>query len=124
MSDTTQCYITAHSLICNLGDNSSTIAQNVLHLNQENYEAHISDVLNNKPYYGLSHSFATEAEKLYTIVDRVVSECLQKAGLSEEEQKELAVFIGSTAMGVSLNEEAYGHYKNNQSETPFIGKRR
>lgn len=114
-----KCYITAHSLICNLGDQPSTIAQTILHLNQENYEAHISDVLRNKPYYGLSHAFATEAEKLYSIVDRIVSECIRKANLDEEEQKELAIFIGSTAMGVSLNEEAYGHYKNNQSETPF-----
>lgn len=119
MSDTTKCYITAHSLICNLGDTTHTIAKNAASLNQENYEAHIDKTLKIKPYYGLSHSCATEAEKLYTIIDRIVSECICEANLSEEEQQELAIFIGSTAMGVSLNEEAYGHYKNNESEIAF-----
>lgn len=119
MSDTQKCYITAHSLICNLGDNEKDIVSHVQDTTQENYEAYLHQHFTQKPYYHLEQTFDSEEEKLYTVVDRVVSECLQKAGLSEEEQKELAVFIGSTAMGVSLNEEAYGHYKNNQSETPF-----
>lgn len=45
MSDTKKCYITAHSLICNLGDTTRTIAKNAASLNQENYEAHIAKTL-------------------------------------------------------------------------------
>lgn len=119
MIDQTKCYITAHSLFCSLGDNAKEIVSQVQNITQENYEAYLRQHFAHKPYYHLEQTFNSEEEKLYSVVTHVVKECIQKAQLSEEEQKELVLFIGSTAMGISLNEEAHAHYHQGKSTTPF-----
>lgn len=114
-----KCYITAHSLYCNLGDNEADIVSHVQNITQENYEAYLRQHFAQKPYYHLEKTFHSEEEKLYSVVAHVVKECIQKAGLSKEEQKEIALFIGSTAMGISLNEEAHAQHQQGKRETPF-----
>ena len=119
MSHTTRCYITAHSLFCSLGDNAKDIVAQVQNITQENYEAYLQHLFAQKPYYHLNQTFNSEEVKLYSVIDHVVKACIREAHLSEEEQKELAIFIGSTAMGISLNEEAYALYHQGKSDKAF-----
>ena len=119
MNSPTRCYITAHSLFCSLGDNTKEIISQVQSINQSNYEAYLQHLFAQKPYYPLTQNFDSEEQKLYRVIDHVVKACIQEAHLSEEEQKELAIFIGSTAMGISLNEEAYALYYQGKSDQAF-----
>lgn len=120
MNNPSKCYITAQSLTCALGDNEAEIVANVLNMTPKNYEMYLHDLFVKKPYYALAQKFASEEEKFYTVVANVVNACIDKAGLSLEEQKELAIFMGSTAMGISLNEEAYAK-QDEQRDSMFQG---
>lgn len=114
-----KCYITAHSLVCNLGENETDIVETICSLNQDNYEAYIAKVLNHHPYYHLNKTFASQREKFYAVIETVVHNCIEQAQLSLEEQKDLAIFIGSTSMGISMNEEVNALYKNEQTPLEF-----
>ncbi|NCD11462.1 MAG: beta-ketoacyl synthase [Epsilonproteobacteria bacterium] len=112
-------YITGASLWCNLGKTPNEITRTVHSLNAQNYETFLQEHFAQKPYYHLLESFESEEKKLYACIDYVVHEAIQKAGLNEEEQAELAIFIGSTAMGISLNEESYTRYSLSKEGKAF-----
>ncbi|AFL69526.1 beta-ketoacyl synthase N-terminal-like domain-containing protein [Sulfurospirillum barnesii] len=103
-------YLTGASLWCNLGKTPNEITRTVHSLNAHNYEIFLQEHFAQKPYYHLLESFESEEKKLYTCIDYVVKKAIEAAKLDKEEQAELAIFIGSTAMGISLNEESYTRY--------------
>lgn len=104
-------YITGASLWCALGNTSHEITSALRAIHAQNYEAFLKKHFEQKPYYHLLESFESEEKKLYTCIDDVVRKAIKAAKLNEEEQAELAIFIGSTAMGISLNEESYTRYQ-------------
>ncbi len=112
-------YITASSLWCHFGNDSQALGDTLRTLTPLAYETYVKEHLAEKPYYHFHENFASEEEKLYTTLDTLIQQVINQTGLSEEECREVAIFIGSTAMGISLNEAHYAHFLEHTKTTSF-----
>ena len=110
-----QVYITGSSLICALGNDKFQSIQTATKINNTNYKDFFQDNHDGFNFFKINQTFENEKEKFYTILEDAISQAIEDANLSQEEQKELHIFIGSTSMSISINEEQSQLYYNNQS---------
>jgi 3-oxoacyl-[acyl-carrier-protein] synthase-1 len=110
-----QVYITGSSLICALGNNKFQSIQTAKKINNDNYKEFFQDNHEGFNFFKINQTFKNEKEKFYTILKNSISQAISDANLSKEDQKELHIFIGSTSMSISINEEQSQLYYNNQS---------
>lgn len=96
-------YITGSSLTCALGNNKSQSINKALQITQENYLTFFNP--EDPECFQIKHSYSTQKEKFNSIIETVVKDAVKDADLTEEEQKELHIFIGSTSMSMAINEE-------------------
>ncbi|AXH13848.1 beta-ketoacyl synthase [Malaciobacter mytili LMG 24559] len=113
-------YIIGTSLICNMGDNFKEISTNLKNLTQESYIKNLENIFKDNLFYAISNfDFISAEEKYKTILKKVIFDAIKDAKLSKEEQKELHIFIGSTSMEMSSNEEYRNSFLNNKSSLAF-----
>jgi 3-oxoacyl-[acyl-carrier-protein] synthase-1 len=110
-----QVYITGSSLICALGNDKFQSIQTAKKIDTTNYKDFFQDNHDGFNFFKINQTFKNEKEKFYTLLEDAVSQAIEDANLSQEEQKELHIFIGSTSMSISINEEQSQLYYNNQS---------
>ena len=109
-------YITGSSLICALGNDKFQSIQTATQIENKNYKKIFQDNHDGFNFFKIKQTFSSEKEKFYTILQDAVSQAIKDANLSKEEQKELHIFIGSTSMSISINEEQSQLYYDNQSK--------
>lgn len=105
-------FITGSSLVCSLGNNKEDIISAMRELDSENYETLVRQAGLEGSLYriaGFSHS---ATEKYYQVLAYVVAKAIQAANLTKEMQEELAIFIGSTSMKISTDEDELVHLGN------------
>ncbi len=112
-------YIRGYSLNCSLGNDDLTIIKKIKTINQDNYERYLTEAFKEKTYYKIYDTFSSQKDRFEKIVKDVIEDCVKKTNLTKEEQKDLAIFIGSTSMGVSINEEINALYKIGESNFEF-----
>lgn len=110
-----QVYITGSSLICTLGNDKFQSIKNAQKINNSNYKDFCQDNHDGYTFFKINQTFQNEKEKFYTLLNNSISQAIEDSKLSKEEQKELHIFIGSTCMSISINEEQSQLYYNNQS---------
>jgi len=110
-----QVYITGSSLICALGNDKFQSIQTAKQIHNNNYKNFFQDNHDGFNFFKIKQVFKNEKEKFYTLLENSISQAIIDANLSKEEQKELHIFIGSTSMSISINEEQSQLYYNNQS---------
>jgi len=103
-------YITGSSLTCALGNDKSSSVSKALSLDSDNYQSLTK--VQKTGYFKITQSFSSEEEKFYSSIKNTVLEAINDAKLSKDEQKELHIFIGSTSMSISINEEQSDKYYN------------
>ena len=104
-------YIRGSSIISALGTNKSE-AISKISLNDTSY-------LQNNPkstnFFFINKKFKTAHDKFYSILKQVVNNAISDAKLNTEEIKELHIFIASTSMSISVNEEKHLDFLNKKS---------
>lgn len=103
-------YITGSSLISALGQKKDECIEKALKLDEANLE-NILHIQKNR-YYKIDMKFQNESEKFYTLVKKAVIDAIKDAGLSQEECRDTHIFIGSTSVTASINEEQCDRYYN------------
>lgn len=112
-------YIVGTSLVCNLGDSPLSITRKLKNLNQDNYLDHLKEVFKERLFYSIDSSKTSHLERYHEILDKVICNAINDANLTQEEQEELHIFIGSTSMEMGSNEECRASYKNHTSNSLF-----
>lgn len=103
-------YITGSSLTCALGNNKSNSIKQALKITQNDYKKFFNPQKNS--YFKIKHNYLTHKEKFYAIIKNIVQEAIEDADLTQDEQKQLHIFIGSTSMSIAINEEQCDKYYN------------
>jgi len=119
----THCYIIGKSLVCNLGQTKEVITTNIKNLSQENYENFLEQQFEEKVFYSIKDFSNSDSNRFFDILKKVIDDALKDASLSINEKEDLHIFIGSTSMGVSINEEQNRkfHDKISENELSSIG---
>lgn len=112
-------YIVGTSLVCNLGDSPLSITRKLKNLNQNNYLDHLKEVFKERLFYSIDSSKTSQLERYHEILDKVICNAINDANLTQEEQEELHIFIGSTSMEMGSNEECRAAYKNHAHTSLF-----
>lgn len=113
-------YITGKSLVCTLGDDKQSIISSVQNLKQENYLSHLQSMFQERLFYPIqSFDNHSNVERYHAILDKVVFDALKDANITQEEQEELHIFIGSTSMEMGSNEEVRSHSINDTTQALF-----
>lgn len=112
-------YIIGSSLVCNIGDNYFDIANNLKNMTQDSYEKNIKNIFKEKTFYKINdYSFSNET-RYKKIIEKVIFDAIKDANLTQEEQENLHVFVGSTSMEMATNEEYKKNYENEKSSLEF-----
>lgn len=116
-------YIRGKALFCNLGNNKKEITQNTNTLNQDNYLCFLEEKFRNKAFYEIKDSYSSQKDKFFTILKKVIDDAIIDANIKSDDKKDLHIFIGSTSMGISLDEETNKKFyeKKHQDELSHIG---
>ncbi len=101
----TNCYIIGKSLVCNLGQSKDVITNNLRALNQDNYKSFLDKQFENKVFYSIKDFSDSASTRFFDILKKVIDDALSDASLTDEVKEDLHIFIGSTSMGISINEE-------------------
>ena len=112
-------YIIGTSLICNLGNTRQNIVRKLKNLNQNNYKAHLQDTFKECLFYGIELPLTSQIERYFSVLDNIILTAIENANLTQDEQKELHIFIGSTSMEMGSNEECRALYHAKQHENLF-----
>jgi 3-oxoacyl-[acyl-carrier-protein] synthase-1 len=103
-------YITGSSLISALGQDRDESVEKALRLDEANLEEQLH--IKENGYYKIDMSFTDEEEKFNTIVKKAVLDAIEDAGLSQAEREDTHIFIGTTSVTASINEEQCDRYYN------------
>lgn len=116
-----QSYITGKALYCNLGNTKDSITQEVYKLNQDNYLSFLENKFNEKAFYKIPETFDSQEDKFFTILKKVIDDAINDSKIKDKEN--LHIFIGSTSMGISIDEEANQklHDEKSKDELSHIG---
>ena len=109
-------YITGSSIISALGNNKKEAIEKIKQIDNTNYSDFLKDTYEDIKFYSIKQKFESYTNKFYSIIEQAVTDAITDAKLSKEEQKELHIFIGSTSMSISINEEQYSKYATNESK--------
>jgi len=112
-------YIIGTSLVCNVADNYHEVIENVKQLTQDGYENHISVLLKEKPFYKINNYDFSNNQRYEKIIQKIVFDAIKDAKLSQEEQEELHIFVGSTSMEMGTNEEHKEAFIKDPSKNEF-----
>jgi len=110
------CYIIGKSLVCSLGSTQEQITNTLFNLNQENYEDFLQEKFRKKAFYSIEEFPEKVDSRFFDILKKVIDDVLKDACLDLKEKEDLHIFIGSTSMGVSINEEQNKRHFVNDSE--------
>lgn len=118
-----QCYIIGKSLCCSLGNTKKDILNSLKSINQTNYIDFLKSTFKKMPFYKISGFDLDETNRFFKILQKTIDEALLETNLSKEEQEDLHIFIGSTSMGISINEyiNKNFHDKETENELQYIG---
>jgi 3-oxoacyl-[acyl-carrier-protein] synthase-1 len=116
----THCYIIAKSLVCNLGQSKDVITNNIFALNQDNYESFLEKQFENKAFYSITDFSDSASNRFFEILKKVIDDAILDACLDEKQKEDLHIFIGSTSMGISINEEQNKKYNDSLSEDELV----
>ncbi|MAD41085.1 MAG: beta-ketoacyl synthase [Arcobacter sp.] len=108
-------YITGSSLISALGNDKKEAINKIKQIDNSNYENYLKENFSNINFYRINQKFSSFEDKFLSIIKQSVKDAIIDANLSKEEIKELHIFIGSTSMSISINEEQYEKYVKKQS---------
>jgi len=99
------CYIIGKSLICSLGNTQKQITNNIRNLNQGNYEKSLENKFKEKSFYSINGFSSKASDRFFSILKVVIDDAIKNASLNKKEKEDLHIFIGSTSMGISIDEE-------------------
>lgn len=105
-------YITGSALVCGLGRNAAEIINNLRYLDGADYTFRIRQAAKQGRLYQINGFSETPTEKFYQVLQHTVQQAVKAANLSSQAQAELAIFIGSTSMKISTDEEQLTHLGN------------
>lgn len=114
------CYIIGKSLICSLGTTKEDIIKSVRTLDQSNYELFLEDKFKEKCFYEIDGFSSSSSNRFFEILKKVIDDALKDASLSSKEAEDLHIFLGSTSMGISINEEENKKFHNNESKDELV----
>lgn len=116
-------YIIGKALYCNLGNSKKSIIHETRKLEQSNYLSFLETKFKNRAFYEIKDSYSSQKNKFFEILKEVIDNAIDDAKLTDEEKKELHIFIGSTSMGISIDEETNKefHEKKHIDELSHIG---
>lgn len=119
----TKVYFQGAGLVTATGTGVSENVDNVFNGKSKYDDIHLKITKNHEiiPYYRIKDpGFPAEAIRLYSLIDSVILEAVKDAGLTIEDLKEMAVFIGSSSMDVIVSEEEYREdVRNGHAEYPI-----
>ncbi|MFA7082956.1 MAG: beta-ketoacyl synthase N-terminal-like domain-containing protein [Arcobacteraceae bacterium] len=101
-------FITGSSIICALGNHKETSVEKIKQINNENYPHYLKENFEKINFYRIKKFFTTQEEKFYWVLKNSILDAINDAKLTEQEAKELHVFLGSTSMSISIKEEEFG----------------
>jgi 3-oxoacyl-[acyl-carrier-protein] synthase-1 len=100
-------YITGSGVISSLGNNKKESIDTIKNITSDlDYKAYLKDSFRDLNFYSIKKKFLTQYEKFYSAIEMAVGEAILEAQISDEEIKDLHIFVGSTSMHISINEEA------------------
>lgn len=102
-----RCYITGISMHASLAPSVEETVKIVARLENGGYAREIRSLRHHETSYAMQTPYETAREKFYGVIEKEVRRVLDEAGLSPSERSEVGVFIGSTSMGMPVNEAAY-----------------
>lgn len=102
-------FITGSSLICSLGKSKSKILKKIKNLDSSNYEIEVKKEFAKGSLYKIKNFSKNPTERFYQILAKSVKKALKDAKLDKHEQEELVIFIGSTSMKISTDEDKLTH---------------
>lgn len=105
-------YITGSALVCGLGKNAPEIIDNLRRLDSPDYITRIRQATKQGRLYQINGFAETPTEKFYQVLQHTVKQAVKAANLSPQAQAELTIFIGSTSMKISTDEEQLTHLGN------------
>ncbi|PLY09939.1 MAG: beta-ketoacyl synthase [Arcobacter sp.] len=108
-------YITGSSIISALGNNKNDSVKKIQEINDNNYSEYLVNNFEELKYYRIKKNFVSKEEKFYSILKEVALKAIEDAKLSKEEAEDLHIFLGSTSMSISIEEEQHLKYKNGDS---------
>lgn len=104
-------FIIGSSLISGLGNTPrATIEQ--LQSWDLDYLPHVAKAQADNRLYRIQGFTDSPTQRYYQILEQVVKTAVQSAGLTSKQQSELTIFIGSTSMKISTDEEKLTHLGN------------
>ena len=110
-------YITGSSIICALGDGKKEAIDHIKKIAKEaDYRAYLQDSFQERNFYSIQKKFPTKREKFYSTIETVVRDAISDAKLTNEEARDLHIFIGSTSMTISLYEGDNQSLKNHDDK--------
>lgn len=112
-------YISGSSIISALGANKTDAINKIKQIDNNNYSKYLKDIYKDRNFYNIQEEFKSYEEKFYSIIKQSINDAIIDAKLSDEEKEELHIFIGSTSMSISINEEQYSKYAKKEAEEPL-----
>lgn len=110
-------YITGSAIISALGNNTKEAIDSIKNIDDSNYFTYLKEQFRNMNFYSIKKEFSTQNEKFYSIIENVVKDAIIDANLSKEEIKDLHIFLGSTSMSISINEETNLDFLRNSTSS-------
>ncbi|MDC0932242.1 beta-ketoacyl synthase N-terminal-like domain-containing protein [Arcobacteraceae bacterium] len=117
------CYIIGKSLSCSLGTTKESIVKSVKNLDQCNYESFLEEKFKEKNFYKIDGFTSSSNNYFFEILKKVIDDALKDASLSAVDAEDLHIFLGSTSMGISINEEENEKFHNNESNDELVNIR-
>ncbi|MBU3014474.1 beta-ketoacyl synthase [Poseidonibacter lekithochrous] len=114
-------YIIGKALYTSLGNTKEKITEEIYKLSQDNYLSFLENKFKEKAFYKIEERFDSEKEKFFKILKEVIDQSINESQIKDKEN--LHIFIGSTSMGISIEEEANQEFHNNKNidELSHIG---
>ena len=113
------CYLIGASLACSLGTSKDEITNNIRTLNQNNYKQYLEKQFQEKSFYSID-SLSSSSNRFFDVLKKVIDDALIDAKINSNEKEELHIFIGSTSMGISINEEQYQRFTECSSNDELV----
>jgi 3-oxoacyl-[acyl-carrier-protein] synthase II len=110
-------FLRGSSLISSLGENKRQSASKMLELNNSNYQDYLDSIFEDRFFYKFKSNYTSHHDKFFTVLKNIIKDSIKDANLSEEEAKDMHIFIGSTSMSIALLEE---HYAKSNHEMLYI----
>ena len=110
-------YITGSSIISALGSNKEDAVEHIRKIiSDAYYKSYLKNNFQDRAFYSIKKEFSTQRERFYSLIKQAVQDAILEAKLSNEEIQDLHIFLGSTSMHISVNEEANDEFLKNDGK--------